>query len=229
MPLHLQTKTVSLKCVIQHSFTLCTSLIQSFCLHRQPVSIHSDNNPSCLSTSKNQLNFFLQSHQGKPHGKDRSIESVSSPRQDAAILYVGCSIGQFWESIPMSETPRRIKGKTVNGRSGDATLPQQVTTPRKSVDLMAAAKISPPTVSITPAQIPLSNGRSLPAVASALERIFSGTKTSKEWFRFFFSTDCRHRIPKPCENGYRQTADTTGCPGYQDISLYPPGHCQSEP
>ena len=61
-------------------------------------------------------------------------------------------MGQCWESIPIKETPLKIKGKTLMGRSGEATLPQQVTTPQASVDLMAVAKISPPTVSITPAQ-----------------------------------------------------------------------------
>ena len=38
------------------------------------------------------------------------------------------------------------------GRSGDATLPQQVTAPCSLVDLMAVDRISPPTVSTTPAQ-----------------------------------------------------------------------------
>jgi len=39
------------------------------------------------------------------------------------------SMGQLCELTPMRETPLKIKGNTVMGSSGDAALPQQVTTP----------------------------------------------------------------------------------------------------
>lgn len=76
------------------------------------------------------------------------------------------SIGQFEESIPKILTPLKINGYTVVGSSGDATLPQQVTEPPYFIDLIVVARISPPIVSITPAQSPFNIG--LPVVSAAL-------------------------------------------------------------
>ena len=72
------------------------------------------------------------------------------------------------------------------GQPGDATLPQQVTAPCSLVDLMAVARISPPTVSITPAQRPFKRGFPEVSVASLLEITFLAPRSIRNCFSSIF-------------------------------------------
>ena len=67
-------------------------------------------------------------------------------------------VGVNPESMPSKLTPRKINGKTVVDNSEEATRPVAATAPPRYVALSNVAKVVPPTVSIAPAQRPLSKG-----------------------------------------------------------------------
>ena len=62
------------------------------------------------------------------------------------------------ESIPINLTPLKINGKTLVFNSWDEVNPQQVATPSYFICFKAAARISPPTVSTTPAYFSANKG-----------------------------------------------------------------------
>jgi len=73
------------------------------------------------------------------------------------------AVGRMTESMPRSETPRRINGATEVGKSMPPASPQAATAPPQRVIETTLASVVEPTASMPPAQRPFPSGFAGPA------------------------------------------------------------------
>jgi hypothetical protein len=109
---------------------------------------------------------------------DRSISlviaaSLPASRSDASRLQASCrrSRGHITESMPISDTPRRMNGATEAGKSIPPASPQAATAPPWRVIDSTLASVVEPTESMPPAHRSWPSG--LAAPASSLRSMIS--------------------------------------------------------
>ena len=126
-------------------------------------------------------------HLGEPdlcrHLRELSPIEVSLQALDHAACR--SATGRMTESMPRSETPRRINGATEVGKSMPPASPQAATAPPYRVIDSTLASVVEPTVSMPPAKRSFANGLAGPAsslrsMMSAAPKRLSDSRTARD-------------------------------------------------